>query len=332
MTVGVLVAHIHYSLYPGAIIFMDTFFMMSAYLITALLLKDWTRHGTLRFWNFYTRRFLRLFPALALLLLVFGVVVLLFMGNKSGHAFEIASAFFYFSNWTRAFGVEVPGYLGHTWSLSIEEQYYALWPLGLLFLLRRFGICTRVAVGLLVGAILVSLWRLWLAQNGAPVHRMYNGFDTRADSLLLGCMLAFVLHPPESAVRGLLSRNAAWLVPGVSVILFALGLKMDFQDVNFYRFWQSACLVLSVLFCSGLIAGKDTVAHRFFELPALVYLGKICYGLYLWHLPVFLIMRLELKLGEAWEWTLGIAITLLLASLSHFLVEQRALSLRHKFG
>ena len=83
---------------------------------------------------------------------------------------------------------------------------------------------------------------------------------------------------------------------------------------------------------TGLIAGKDTVAHRFFELPVLVYMGKICYGLYLWHVPVFLLMRLNLKLGEAWEWTVGIALTFLLASLSHFLVEQRALALRHKFG
>lgn len=332
MTLGVLVAHIHYSLYPGSIIFMDTFFMMSAYLITALLLKDWGRHGTLRFWNFYTRRFLRLFPALALLLLVFGAVVVLFLDNKSGHGFEIASAFFYFSNWTRAFGVEVPGYLGHTWSLSIEEQFYAVWPLCLLLLLRRYGVTTGVAIGLLVCAVLVSLWRFWLAQSGAPVYRMYNGFDTRADSLLLGCMLAFVLHEKDSPSRALLSRHAWWLVPAVSVIMFALGLKMNYEDVDFYRYWQSICLVLSVLFCAGLIAGKDTVAHRFFELPILVYLGKICYGLYLWHVPVFLIMRLNLKLGEAWEWTVGVAMTLLLASLSHFLVEQKALALRHKFG
>lgn len=335
MTVGVLVAHIHYSLYPGSIIFMDTFFMMSAYLITALLLKDWGRHGTLRFWNFYTRRFLRLFPALALLLLVFGAVVLLFLDNKSWHAFEIASAFFYFSNWTRAFGVEAPGvpsYLGHTWSLSIEEQFYALWPLCLLFLLRRYGIALRVALGLLACAVLVSFWRLWLAQGGAPVYRMYNGFDTRADSLLLGCMIAFLLNPPESALRNLLSKSAWWLVPGVSVVMFVLGMRMNFEDVNFYRYWQSLCLVLSVLFCSGLIAGKGTIAHRFFELPILVYLGKICYGLYLWHVPVFLIMRLNLHLGEAWEWTVGIAMTVLLASLSHFFVEQRALALRHRFG
>jgi peptidoglycan/LPS O-acetylase OafA/YrhL len=332
MTVGVLVAHIHYSVYPGAIIFMDTFFMMSAYLITALLLKDWGRHGTLRFWNFYTRRFLRLFPAIALMLLVFGIVVLLFLDNKSGHAFEIASAFFYFSNWTRAFGVEVPGYLGHTWSLSIEEQFYAVWPLCLLFLLRRYGVTTKVAVGLFLCAVLVSFWRFWLAHGGAPVYRMYNGFDTRADSLLLGCMLAFVLHSPTSSVRSLLSKHAWWLVPGVSTIMFALGLKMNYEDVNFYRYWQSVCLVLSVLFCSGLIAGKDTIAHRFFELPILVYLGKICYGLYLWHVPVFLIMRLNLRLSEAWEWSVGIAMTLLLASLSHFFVEQRALALRHKFG
>ena len=333
MTVGVLVAHIHYSLYPGSIIFMDTFFMMSAYLITALLLKDWTRHGRLRFWTFYTRRFLRLFPALALLLLAFAVVVALFLDNKSKHAFDIASAFFYFSNWTRAFGYETPpAYLGHTWSLSIEEQFYALWPLCLLLLLKRYGISARVAIGLLVLAIGVSLWRFWLAQSGAPVYRMYNGFDTRADSLLLGCMLAFLLHERESPLRTRLARHARWLVPTVSVVMFLLGLRMSFEDIDFYRYWQSLCLVLSVLFCAGLIAGRDTLAHRFFELPFLVYLGKICYGLYLWHVPVFLLMRLNLKMSEPWEWTAGIATTMLLASVSHFFVEQKALALRHKFG
>jgi peptidoglycan/LPS O-acetylase OafA/YrhL len=332
MTIGVMVAHIHYSFYPGSIIFMDTFFMMSAYLITALLLKDWVKYGTLRFWNFYTRRFLRLFPALAVLCLVFGIVVLLFLDNKRAHAFEIASAFFYFSNWTRAFGVEVPGYLGHTWSLSIEEQFYAIWPWLLLLLLRRFGVGNRVALILAAGAVLVSLWRFWLASHGAPVYRMYNGFDTRADALLLGCMLAFVLHPKESVARTLLARHARWMVPVVSVVMFILGLRMNYEDIQYYRYWESICLVLSVLFCAGLIASSDTIAHRFFEAPVLVYLGKICYGLYLWHVPVFLLMRLDLKLSEPWEWTIGVALTLTLASLSHFFVEQKALALRHKFG
>ena len=121
------------------------------------------------------------------------------------------------------------------------------------------------------------------------------------------------------------------MVPTVSVAMFLLGLKMNFEDIDFYRYWQSICLVLSVLFCAGLIAGRDTIAHRFFELPFLVYLGKICYGLYLWHVPVFLIMRLNLELSESWEWLVGIPVTLMLASLSHFFVEQRALALRHKF-
>ena len=332
MTLGVLVAHIHYSFYPGSIIFMDTFFMMSAYLITALLLKDWARHGRLRFWTFYTRRFLRLFPALALLCLVFGIVVVLFLDNKSKHLFDLSSAFFYFSNWVRAFGYETqPAYLGHTWSLSIEEQFYALWPVCLLLLLKRYGIGLRVALGLLALAIAVSIWRFSLAQGGAPVWRMYNGFDTRADSLLLGCMLAFLLHERDSALRTHLARHATWLVPTVTVTMFLLGFRMNFEDINFYRYWQTLCLALSLLFCAGLIAGRDTVAHRFFELPVLVYLGKICYGLYLWHVPVFLIMRLNLGLSEKWEWLVGIPVTLVIASLSHFLVEQKALALRHRF-
>jgi len=332
MTLGVIVAHIHYAFYPGSIIFMDTFFMMSAYLITALLLKDWNKHGKLRFWNFYTRRFLRLFPALAVMLAVFALVVTLFLDRKAGHWFEIASAFFYFSNWTRAFGVEVPGYLGHTWSLSIEEQFYAIWPWLLLLMLSRFGISTRVALILLAGSVVVSAWRIWLAWHGAPVYRMYNGFDTRADALMLGCMLGFLLHPKESAVRTLLARHSRWLVPAITVVMFILGLYMNYEDLAYYRYWQTICLALSVLFCAGLVAGRDSIAHRFFETPALVYLGKICYGLYLWHLPVFLIMTIELKLSEPWEWAVGVPLTLTLASLSHFFVEQKALALRHKFG
>ena len=332
MTVGVMVAHLNYLLYPGSIIFMDTFFMMSAYLITALLLKDWTRHGTLRFWNFYTRRFLRLFPALALMLGVFALVIVFWLPNKRELWLDWLSAFLYYSNWTRAFGWDHTQYLGHTWSLSIEEQFYALWPVCLPLLLRRFGPTRGVALGLFIGAVLVSCWRSWLAYHGAPPHRLYNGFDTRADALLLGCMLALVLHPPESRARTLLAAHARWLVPLVSVILFVLGTKMNYEDIGFYRYWQSACLVLSVAFCAGLIAGRDTLAHRFFEMPALVYLGKICYGLYLWHVPVFLLMRLNLELPRIWEWLVGVPIVLACASASHFLVEQKCLALRHKFG
>jgi len=114
--------------------------------------------------------------------------------------------------------------------------------------------------------------------------------------------------------------------------MFILGLYMNYEDLAYYRYWQTTCLALSVLFCAGLVAGRDSIAHRFFETPALVYLGKICYGLYLWHLPVFLIMTIELKLSEPWEWAVGVPLTLTLASLSHFFVEQKALALRHKFG
>src|SRR5207244_11226280 len=143
--------------------------------------------------------------------------------------------------WSRGFDVEVPWYLGHTWWLSIEEQFYAVWPWLLLLLLRRYGISSRVALILGCGAVLVSFWRLWLASHGAPSYRMYNGFDTRADALLLGCMLAFVLHPKESVARALLARHAGWMAPLVSIVMFALGLRMNYEDIASYRYWQSIC-------------------------------------------------------------------------------------------
>lgn len=332
MTVGVMVAHIEYSLYPGSIIFMDTFFMMSAYLITALLRRDWEREGALRLGKFYLRRFLRLFPALAAMLLTFGVVVALFLDRKAAHGFEIASAALYFSNWTRAFGAEVPGYLGHTWSLSVEEQFYALWPLLLLFLLRRLGLSPRIAALLVAGAVLVAAWRFWLAQTGAPYYRLYNGFDTRADSLLLGCALAFLMRRPDSPFRQWAAARAGWALPLVSVLLFWLGGQMNFEDMNFYRYWQPACLFLSFVLCAGLIAGQGTLAHRFYELPPLVFMGKICYGLYLWHLPIFLFMRLHLGLSPVWEWTVGVGLTFTLAIASHFLIERPALALQRAGG
>src|ERR1700719_2540248 len=140
MTLGVLAAHTRYLLLPGAVLFMDIFFVMSGYLITSLLINDYRKRGAIDFKKFYTRRFLRLYPALDAMLTALLIVAALFSSEFKLRLIDAGVAFFYISNYWRAFDGIGLWYTTHTWSLSIEEQFYVLWPLMFTLLLNRFGL------------------------------------------------------------------------------------------------------------------------------------------------------------------------------------------------
>jgi len=169
----------------------DVFFVISGYLITDTLLKEQAETGCISLLGFYRRRALRLLPALALVCLA----VLLFMGlvaNSWNQAWrEIAIVAFYAGNWTRALGTGLPQYLGHTWSLAIEEQFYIRWPALLLAILALNPTIISSLRLILALVIAVTCWRIFLALYGASADRLYNGTDTRADALLIGAALAF---------------------------------------------------------------------------------------------------------------------------------------------
>ncbi|HVN35413.1 MAG TPA: acyltransferase, partial [Casimicrobiaceae bacterium] len=123
MTITVIAAHLDPDWYPGAIIFMDTFFIISGYLITSLLLKDWFELGRIRFARFYLRRIYRLYPALVLMLAAYLIVAALFLRPFEPALRAVGAALFYMMNWARAFDWDISTHLGHAWSLSIEEQF-----------------------------------------------------------------------------------------------------------------------------------------------------------------------------------------------------------------
>src|SRR5205823_6453336 len=195
----VLMLHADVPFTRGGYIGVDGFFVLSGFLITALLVQEWGRTEKIDLIAFYRRRILRLFPALLALLIACALFTLFY---TTGAAAEdnwrgILSALVYVGNWTRI------GYLGnwhhglgmldHTWSLAVEEQFYLTWPLLLAFMLsRRFAVrrIFAIAVSLLFAS---ALLKVVLMYSEGPITRIGIGTDTRADALLAGCVVALLL-------------------------------------------------------------------------------------------------------------------------------------------
>jgi len=329
MTITVIAAHLDPDWYPGAIIFMDTFFIISGYLITSLLLKDWFELGRIRFARFYLRRIYRLYPALVLMLAAYLIVAALFLRPFEPALRAVGAALFYMMNWARAFDWDISTHLGHAWSLSIEEQFYVCWPPLCLLLLRREGKRTWPPVAVLIAIGVASMaWRHALAETGAPVYRLYNGTDVRLDALTFGCALGFLLHDGASRVARLARAIAPVAAPAVSLGLFLFGFHANYFDREWYLWQSSLCVGLSTVLVACLAARKDTLAHRLYEWAPAVFLGRICYGLYLWHYPILALMETRWNLPLEIRLLVGVPAALALATLSYKFVELPLMRLR----
>ena len=181
------------------------FFVLSGFLITSLLAEEHETEGHIRIGSFYARRARRLLPALVALVLI----TLLIQVNDGGGFIRVpmlVGALTYSANWVKISGADTNDALGHTWSLSVEEQFYLVWPLLLVCLLR---ITRESRLRWVIGAIVVtsSLPLVYLAM-GDSFDRVLYGSDTRAMPLLVGCLLAFLMHGsterPRSAVLSIL--------------------------------------------------------------------------------------------------------------------------------
>lgn len=322
-TLCVLAAHLSPTWCPGAFLYMDMFFVMSAYLITSLLLKRWTKTGNVGFRAFYRRRVLRLFPANYAMILCFIVAAYLILDDDFiWHVIESATAATYVSNWTRAFEAPIPGYLNHTWSLAVEEQFYLLWPVLLTLLLRAMGLRMRLPVLLGILAFGFAGWRSWLAFHGASIERLYNGTDVRADALLIGCALGVAMAIPEVRSSASLQRTARLLAAPSLVALIVGGFAMDqynramYAGLSLFFTLASACLI------TALVLPEQTVTHRVFRSPPLVFLGRICYGLYIWHFPIFMFIMFGFGVASpVVAGSIGVPLTFVVAILSWRFIE-----------
>ncbi len=328
---AVMLFHANVSWARGGFLGVDVFFVLSGFLITRLLLDERELTGRIALLRFYLRRILRLYPALVVVCLAVALYAQFWLPHdqlvRTWH--DIFATATYHMNWVQALHQQPPfGLLDHAWSLSIEEQFYLIWPLVLMGA-HRLGGVKGVAAVAVIGAAASAVLRVVFVHHGVPVYRIYYGLDTHADGLLLGCGLGAltVLWPGlVDALGGGLTR---WLGPVALVAVVVAASRASFTSQALYQwgyvlFVAGAALVIADLYAGGLTS-------RLLRHQPLVAIGRISYGLYLWHWPVYLVLN-----GGRIHWAfvpltvLRLAVSGLCATTSFFLVEQPFLRLKHR--
>ena len=331
----VIFFHANIPYVKGGAIGVDIFYVLSGFLITRLLLQEFDRFGSINFKNFYARRFLRLIPALVVMLAVFCVVgYLVLPARDAAHNLgESLVSLFYMANWSKALGWSPkPVFHGHTWSLSTEEQFYLLWPVLLLVMLRLL----KDRRGLLLAAAGLALlsWglRVFMLTMGFPEDRILYGLDSRGDGLMAGCALAVLFE--SNLVRRehlpALGRALNLLLPIGAAILLYITAFVRLETPFMILAGLALVDLISVVMILQVFVHPQSLFTRLLGHPWLVYLGTISYGLYLWHFPIFKVLR---HLGYD-KWILisiGSALSLLIAALSYRFMESPLLRLKERF-
>lgn len=237
----------------GGIAGVTLFFVLSGYLITGLLMEEQQRTGRVSLRAFYERRIRRLIPALLVVVAAVGVI-LLALGRGTEYPAGAAVVLGYVANMSQDLWGIYPPLLGHAWSLSLEEQFYTLWPVMFIFLPRRF---------LVLGLIAFTVYPLFHRWELYGNHTRGDWWiDARGDALAWGVLLA---------IRGWrFPKWAGWFAASV----------LAFVVVSPHLAWPGALTVVAL--CAVILVGSSTWRH-----PAFVWLGTISYGLYLWHAVIF---------------------------------------------
>lgn len=330
----VMLFHFEVPLFEGGFIGVDIFFVLSGFLITSLLVQEFDRIGRINLQYFYIRRVLRLGPSLICLLVIFCLISFIVLDRKEAidNLIDALISLVYFSNWARAFMLHPPDFLGHTWSLSIEEQFYILWPIALLMLLRIVNDRRYIIIISIFIALCSWCLRSYLVIDQAPVERLYNGLDTRADALMLGCALGVLISSrlmTENA-RRYLSKSLMIIAPCSMIGLLALAIFGRWQDPAMYFFGFFAVELFTVVLILDCLIDNQSIIRRFLKIKWLVWTGSISYGLYLWHYPIYRVLS-ALGFSPLSVVLIGISITFAIAACSYYLLEKPILKLKKGF-
>jgi len=309
----------------------DLFFVLSGFLITTLLLQEWGEHGAVSFRGFYSRRALRLLPALGVY--IFVAMLLTIGGAASGaldmHHLRVAlqgmgSAVLYVSNFAKAFGLDL-GPFTHMWSLAEEEQFYFIWPFVLVVCLRRGIDPRRIAKTLFAIVVVLSLVRVGGAAAGISNEQLISNPALRSDPILIGCAAGIAQRYGFFSWGSLAIASRRWLTVG-SVVAAAAAAEV----ANRWPYWgHAAGLPLFEVAAMVVIAAAafdgDLWAARALRFPPLVWTRKISYSLYIWG-GLFLAAQPR----SAWAAALAVALSFGAAALSRYLVEQPFLDRRKR--
>lgn len=326
--IAVIVYHTNITMYGnqyfgGGFIGVDIFFVISGYLITSLILKELATTGTFSFINFYERRARRILPALLAVMIVslpfawFYLLPSSFIDFSKSILYSLGfSSNFYFHYSGQLYGAE-SGLLKpflHTWSLSVEEQYYILFPIILLFIFKYFR---KYLIPIFIIGFIVSLG---LAEWGSKNHRSFNFYilPTRGWELLAGSILAWL-----EIFKGRKIKNNL-----LNSVLPIIGLILIFHSIIFFndKMFHPSFYTLSPIIGVCLIiwfSHKDEIIYKILSTKLFVIVGLISYSLYLWHYPILAFNRIILFSDNDFLKGIFLAILIIaISTLSYIYVEK----------
>jgi peptidoglycan/LPS O-acetylase OafA/YrhL len=310
--------------FPGGFIGVDLFFALSGFLITTILLGQLERRGRIDLGEFWSRRIRRLVPALVVAVVGVIALVALVGDNLNGEALRNAGigSVLFVGNWQQAAGWPFQFELSHTWSLAVEMQFYLVWPL-VLIAMSKLRIPRKVFAGIVLAFVVVVAvhrGRMWTGQ--ADFLPLYIRTDTRADVILLGCLGA--MANSWGWLDGVARRwMRAATVVALAVILYVC---LDFEtgDWRLYHGWMSIVAVSCATLVVAAVLDPDWMLHRQWKRPWLIVLGQRSYSLYLWHVPIFLLVAQHLGDRPVWfRLVAGVVPVAIATELSYRFVENR---------
>lgn len=334
--IAVVLYHLGLTWIPGGFLGVDLFFVISGYVITRLLLDSIAQRGGLDLKEFYLARIRRLLPPLFFMLFISSFIIGIWAPENS-KKFLTDAPFSIFGgmNWWLVFNQQDyfetsgrPPLLQHTWSLAVEAQFYLIWPLILLLVLKYLGKKRIPAAALIIaatsGITLLLVSYQMDSNNSSDVSHIYFGTDTHSIGLFLGAALAVSWIPQNFTLT--VSRRAQDFIDGIGLFGF-LGVISVFLFINesnpsLYKL----AFPLAGIFGTAILVSIVHPASRFAPLlsnPVLLWIGERSYAIYLWHWVIFQISRPEIDLeGEDWAlFALRILIVLALSDISLRLVE-----------
>jgi peptidoglycan/LPS O-acetylase OafA/YrhL len=354
--VAVMVYHANPDWLPGGFLGVEVFFVISGYLITLLLISEKERTSTVDMKQFWIRRARRLLPALFAMMIALTIWTALFerdaLGKLRG---DVIAAFFYVSNWYQIW--TGAGYtaandfapLRHLWSLAVEEQFYLIWPLVMFALLRggsrriadisRYLVLAAVAITVVVAMLYhpgpvgtpettpEAYWTIF----GRPISKvdaLYLSTPTRASGLLLGAAFAMIWRP-VAVMRGPL-RTKGRLLDGIALIGFVALAAMawwmyllgpDGADPWLFRGGFFLCGIATLMMVAA-VTHERAATSRVLSNPVLLWIGTRSYGLYLYHWPIYQIMR-DIAGNHllVHEFVLAMALTVVITEISYRFLE-----------
>ena len=340
--IAVVLYHFFPSLLPGGYLGVDLFFVLSGFLITSLLVREFRTSGTISLKDFWVRRFRRILPAAVSVLVMCTALVAWIGGDLAvGLRQQFLGTLFFVNNWTQIatsqsyFADNEIQVFAHYWSLAVEEQFYVIWPLlitGVFLISRRKPrrLPILVAAVLAIGSA-VAMALLYVP--GEDPTRVYYGTDTHAFGLLTGAVLSLLMTSTKSdpqadswAATGKAESRIAGIIGTVALIGYGAQLFLMPDDAEItYRGGLFLTSVLGVLMVWGVVREYGPMTPLF-RTKVMRWFGQRSFSLYLWHWPVIMMLKalFEGNQNSDKSWILGLVavpISLLLSEISYQFIE-----------